>query len=27
VTAAFCWPLIGTWLSMRGRMEDWHASA
>ena len=26
LTAAFCWPLIGSWLGMRGRMENWHGS-
>ncbi len=27
LTAAFCWPLIGSWLGARGRMENWHGSA
>ena len=27
LTAAFCWPLIGSWLAMRSRMENWHGSA
>lgn len=26
LTAAFCWPLIGSWLGMHGRMENWHGS-
>ena len=27
LTAAFFWPLTGSWLGMRGRMENWHGSA